>query len=133
MVGVASSGEFAHFRRSVYFQTRWPAVLPLCGAAARRAKNVPRRFCTLSTSFNICVARTTTMKIDVDKLIDQVSRHPEIYNPDHKDFADKEITENIFNNVVSKAVDGINGKRLIARTLDHVYAYYLARRGLLTI
>lgn len=49
------------------------------------------------------------MKIDVDKLIDQVSRHPEIYNPDHKDFANKEISKNIFNNVISKEVDGING------------------------
>lgn len=49
------------------------------------------------------------MKINVEKLISQVSKHPEIYNPDHKDFANKEIRDNIFNDSISREMDGIKG------------------------
>lgn len=50
------------------------------------------------------------MKIDVEKLINIVSKNPPIYNPDHKDFANKEIRDNIFNTVISKEMNGIKGK-----------------------
>jgi len=53
------------------------------------------------------------MKVDVGKLIRQVRRHPEIYNPDHKDFANQEIREEIFNKRISKEMNGIKGKRQI--------------------
>lgn len=53
------------------------------------------------------------MKIDVEKLIREVSRHPEIYNPDHKDFANAEIRNGIFNNFISKEMNGIKGEQLI--------------------
>lgn len=50
------------------------------------------------------------MKIDVEKLINQVRKHPEIYNPDHKDFSNKEIRNMIFNTLISKEMSGTKGK-----------------------
>jgi len=50
------------------------------------------------------------MKVDVAKLINEVSKHPEIYNPDHKHFSNKEIRDNIFNTVIKNDMDGINGE-----------------------
>lgn len=50
------------------------------------------------------------MKIDSVKLINEVSKHPEIYNPDHKDFANKEIRNYIFNTVINKEMKGIKGE-----------------------
>jgi len=50
------------------------------------------------------------MKIDVAKLINEVSKYPEIYNPDHKDFSNKKIRNNIFNTVINKDMNGINGE-----------------------
>jgi len=50
------------------------------------------------------------MKIDVAKLINEISKHPEIYNPDHKDFSNKEIRDNIFNTVINKDMNGIKGE-----------------------
>lgn len=39
------------------------------------------------------------MHIIVTHLIDEVAKHPEIYNPDNKDFSNKEIRNNIFNTI----------------------------------
>lgn len=50
------------------------------------------------------------MKIDIAKLINEVSKHPEIYNPDHKDFSNTKIRNDIFNTVISKDMNGINGE-----------------------
>jgi len=50
------------------------------------------------------------MKIDVAKLINEVSKHPQIYNPDHKDFSNKEKRNKIFNTVISKYMNGIHGE-----------------------
>jgi len=50
------------------------------------------------------------MKIDIAKLINEVSKHPEIYNPDHKDFANKEIRDNIFNTIIKNEMNGIKGE-----------------------
>lgn len=49
------------------------------------------------------------MEIDVEKLINLVRKYPPIYNPDNKDFSNKEIRDNIFNTVISEAMDGIAG------------------------
>lgn len=63
------------------------------------------------------------MKIDVAKLIIEVSKHPEIYNPDHKDFSNKEIRNKIFNTVIKKDMNGINGKTL-QRKWDQILNKY---------
>lgn len=49
------------------------------------------------------------MKINVQQLINQVSKHPQIYNPDHKDFNDTQIVQAIFNSSISKEMNGIKG------------------------
>lgn len=50
-----------------------------------------------------------TVNINVEQLINQVSKYPQIYNPDHKDFYNPQITQDIFNSSISKEMDGING------------------------
>ncbi|XP_060856958.1 uncharacterized protein LOC132934647 [Metopolophium dirhodum] len=63
------------------------------------------------------------MKIDVAKLINEISKHPEIYNPDHKDFSNKEIRNNIFNTVINKDMNGINGE-ILQRKWDQILNKY---------
>lgn len=45
----------------------------------------------------------------VSMLIDEVTKHPEIYNPDNKDFSNKEIRKNTFN-TIGKRISGIPGE-----------------------
>lgn len=50
----------------------------------------------------------------VSMLIDEVTKHPEIYNPDNKDFSNKEIRKNTFN-TIGKRISGIPGEILQAK------------------
>ncbi|XP_060844187.1 uncharacterized protein LOC132924102 [Rhopalosiphum padi] len=62
-------------------------------------------------------------KIDVAKLIHEVSKHPEIYNPDHANFANKEIRNNIFNTIINKDMDGVTGE-ILQRKWDQILNKY---------
>lgn len=51
-----------------------------------------------------------TTEIDVEKLIYEVSKHPEIYNSDNKNFSNKEMRNDIFNTISNKQMNGIPGE-----------------------
>lgn len=51
------------------------------------------------------------MHLMVNRLIDEVVKYPEIYNPDNKDFSNEEIRNNTFN-TIGNTIGGIPGKIL---------------------